>query len=512
MKFLLSALVVTVAAVLSAQTPQVRPLSNQEFVLADNATKNNLLSAIATGRVRVDTAQMSELMLVALVDKDVGVRAASLQTISGWYQLSPRDLISRRPLLSYDAEGAVLDLLDDPDTRVRRGAIQIALLAEEARAGWWHLRVTLARRLTAMYDADPSNIVRSEIVRQFSLRSISEPKASEDLIRAMAQRALSDRDEFTVQFAISAARVNRVPDRQIRTIDLLGHPSAVVRRAAANEIGSWPQASQYLGQIQRALDTETDSHIKQVLAGTVERVTHPPAPLAPGKGIVTTTVPSELVARLGQDPKHDERLKWFVDRMSPMQRVHSKVHDRYHAGWVLDDAVTGSGFFMTHDPLDEYVPQDGILESLVDLVCDDDIIFVAQLRSGASNPTELGNFLFTDYDVQVTDVLKKPDELKVQPGSTMVVTRPGGELTVEGHPLKLWRPALPRLDPGRYVFFGVLVPETKAMAIDSPLAVLVVNGTTVRRLRSPDDPYPIDPKDSVMLSKLLSTIREMKCR
>lgn len=58
--------------------------------------------------------------------------------------------------------------------------------------------------------------------------------------------------------------------------------------------------------------------------------------------------------------------------------------------------------------------------------------FVGQVVDVTTLPTENGRFLFSDYRVQITEVHRQPlASPLLKEGATVVVTRPGGEFTVD---------------------------------------------------------------------------------
>lgn len=62
------------------------------------------------------------------------------------------------------------------------------------------------------------------------------------------------------------------------------------------------------------------------------------------------------------------------------------------------------------------------------MTCQADLIAVGTVKSKNSQLIEEGTFVFTDYDVDVEEVLKNNTSAPVQPGSSTSVTWPGGAI------------------------------------------------------------------------------------
>ena len=61
-----------------------------------------------------------------------------------------------------------------------------------------------------------------------------------------------------------------------------------------------------------------------------------------------------------------------------------------------------------------------------------DLIVVAKAVAGTTHVNADKDFLYTDWNFVVEDVLKDNPKASVQPGATILVTRPGGKLQING--------------------------------------------------------------------------------
>jgi len=93
--------------------------------------------------------------------------------------------------------------------------------------------------------------------------------------------------------------------------------------------------------------------------------------------------------------------------------------------------------------------------------CNADAIVVGTLTSKASQLTEDGSFIFTDYEMAVEEVLKDDAAAPVQTGGLITVTREGGEVSLRGRVLRAKRAGFKSAEVGgRYLLFLKRIPDT----------------------------------------------------
>ena len=139
--------------------------------------------------------------------------------------------------------------------------------------------------------------------------------------------------------------------------------------------------------------------------------------------------------------------------MTPTQPSHASFHAAYGRSLrykIIDDRV----------PVDVMSDPGGAstrptaAEALRTLACEADAVVQGVVTSAASFPVESGTFLFTDYTLTVTDVLRSHGDVVVPVGSDIVVTRPGGRVVVGGRSLEAKINTVPMLDEQRpYILF-----------------------------------------------------------
>lgn len=99
---------------------------------------------------------------------------------------------------------------------------------------------------------------------------------------------------------------------------------------------------------------------------------------------------------------------------------------------------------------------------LKNLACKSDVIVVGKVTSKASQFSEDGGFIFTDYEIDVEKFLKNNNTQNIDK-SSITITRPGGAVQVNGHISRAADTAFKPLQLGnRYLLFLHSIPNTGA--------------------------------------------------
>jgi hypothetical protein len=102
-------------------------------------------------------------------------------------------------------------------------------------------------------------------------------------------------------------------------------------------------------------------------------------------------------------------------------------------------------------------------EYLRDLACKSDAVIEGTVKSKASQLTEKGTNIFTDYELTVTKVLKNNDRAPIQSNSDVTITRIGGAVSLNGRVLRAVYGSQPSLRAEKsYILFLKFIPETGA--------------------------------------------------
>jgi hypothetical protein len=126
--------------------------------------------------------------------------------------------------------------------------------------------------------------------------------------------------------------------------------------------------------------------------------------------------------------------------LTPTQRIHSKLFSLYPGvaqEQTLAEAAASAkakGKLTTGLGLFPHLPSWGrktAKEYFKPLVRDSDIVIRGTVTKKASQFTESEKFIFTDYEILITEVMKG-DRREVIAGKTITVTRPGGKVLLDG--------------------------------------------------------------------------------
>jgi hypothetical protein len=125
--------------------------------------------------------------------------------------------------------------------------------------------------------------------------------------------------------------------------------------------------------------------------------------------------------------------------MTEKQQVHSKRFSQryaYRKDQKLRD-LRGRGELLVtigvgDKPQSASAPPFNLSEFLRNMTCDADAVLIGQVKDKVSQLTENGEFIFTDYEVTVEEILKNNAESPISPQSNITVTRQGGAIQLNG--------------------------------------------------------------------------------
>lgn len=93
----------------------------------------------------------------------------------------------------------------------------------------------------------------------------------------------------------------------------------------------------------------------------------------------------------------------------------------------------------------------------------DAILLVDSAQKISSNLSATDDFVFTDYTFHVLSVIKENDPLNLEPGSTIIVTRPGGSMVLNHRSVRVAMDRFPQFDDlEQYVMFLKYLPDSKS--------------------------------------------------
>jgi hypothetical protein len=95
--------------------------------------------------------------------------------------------------------------------------------------------------------------------------------------------------------------------------------------------------------------------------------------------------------------------------------------------------------------------------------CVADAVIVATAQTGTSHLTADQRFVYTNWGFSVEQVIKDNSKAHLASGKTIMVTRPGGKLQIDGRTVYAIHGNFKDFEPGaRYLIFLAFIPETGA--------------------------------------------------
>ena len=159
------------------------------------------------------------------------------------------------------------------------------------------------------------------------------------------------------------------------------------------------------------------------------------------------------------------------------QKEHSKLYREYSTGLksIREQLASGMpGVLIKVGP-----PLEGVTRNpspislptfLRDLACDADAVVIGRVKDKSSQMTESEDFVFTDYEVTVDEVLKDYTADRIIPQTEIVVTRPGGRIQIGGRIVEAVDVCFkPLSEEKRYLLFLHRIPTTGAYKAVSSL-------------------------------------------
>jgi hypothetical protein len=178
--------------------------------------------------------------------------------------------------------------------------------------------------------------------------------------------------------------------------------------------------------------------------------------------------------------------------LTSQQRFHSKLYAHYLQlrTKTISDLVTQ--FKGKHRvvgtvvevPLMEVVTQPKTPESYFGKLADQsDAVIRGKVISKTSQVTEDGGFIFTDYDVSVSEVVKNNSIAPFGGGATITVTHPGGKVLIDGIIIKAEdQAALPLPDNHEVVLFLKYIAQTGAYQLTNAIGSFEIDDLKLRPL------------------------------
>lgn len=204
---------------------------------------------------------------------------------------------------------------------------------------------------------------------------------------------------------------------------------------------------------------------------------------------------SALVLRGSAPPPTQGAYKPTPDQI---ETVHSQLFHKGVVGQITDMLSKGTGD--VHIPcivgISQHI-QVPFSQQLVALAADSDLVALAKAETGTSHMNADKDFLYTDWNFVTEEILKNNSYSAVGTGATILVTRPGGKLQVNGRTVYADCPDFLSFANGQqYLLYVRFIPETGAYALRWGGAAFLVSTPTPKRL-NPESESELTDKDAL---------------
>jgi len=182
-----------------------------------------------------------------------------------------------------------------------------------------------------------------------------------------------------------------------------------------------------------------------------------------------------------------------VREITEKQRQHSKLYDKnLRSRKRLSDSPRDIELKITTpwvEAADE-CSSNSTEAFLQTATCDAQAIVIGLVKNKTSMLTEDGRFVFTDYEVQIDELIKDNPGAPIQPGSVLIVTRPGGAVALDGKTFRVTDESFKPMElNGRYLLLLRFIPTTGAYQAVNSHASFELKNNQVNRLTKQPLPY-----------------------
>jgi hypothetical protein len=180
--------------------------------------------------------------------------------------------------------------------------------------------------------------------------------------------------------------------------------------------------------------------------------------------------PNSLVSpaalRDQKNPAAEEPTVIQEGMMTEKQKKHAKLFKRYGTltrGKKLTDSTSSADVNVAIDIPDNPRPRVFDLNTyLHGLACKADAIVVGVVKSKSSQLTEDKSFTFSEYDIEIQELLKNNSASPLEANGHITLARPGGAVMLQGRILRAVDRSERPLQNGRFLLFLQYIPETGA--------------------------------------------------
>lgn len=163
-------------------------------------------------------------------------------------------------------------------------------------------------------------------------------------------------------------------------------------------------------------------------------------------------------------------------RITEQHKEHSKLYKDYRFGKKLREVAAETEGTevavirgMREKTFNPDSPPFDLHSFLRNLACDADAVVIGVIKNQSSQLTEDEDFVFTDYDMSVEQILKDNAKAPIQLTNDLTISRPGGIVQLDNKIVRAIDESLDPLSIGhQYILFLTYIPTTGAYkAFDS---------------------------------------------
>jgi hypothetical protein len=198
--------------------------------------------------------------------------------------------------------------------------------------------------------------------------------------------------------------------------------------------------------------------------------------------------------------------------MTDQQRIHGKKQDFYkdlNANRTIPELMST----IPNEDLGIEVQSCGIMpigsttakQFYKGLTLRSDAVIRGMVKKGTSQITENQGFIFTDYEVEVSEILKNNILSPITIDNTIVVTRPGGKVIFNGQQVTAYdRSYQPLGINNEVVLFLQYIPETGGYQTSDPQGSFELTNSGAKPLSDKSLPFKEDKEVNTFLNVLRS--------
>jgi len=209
--------------------------------------------------------------------------------------------------------------------------------------------------------------------------------------------------------------------------------------------------------------------------------------------------------------KRDNATATQAGRMSEKQREHSKLYKWYKTEGnlrVRSESSPGDVEVVSGIPQRIYSsasPPFNFEAFLGEMTRKSDAVVIGVVEKKASFLTEDEDFIFSDYELNIGEILKNNSAVPIQTKS-ITVTRPGGSIMLGSHTIRAIDESLEPLALGnRYLLFLEFIPSTGAYKAFNSKGSFLLNGNSIVKLTHEN--LPVEMETGTQTSSLIAHIR-----